>query len=168
MRLFHPSSRHLDCPSCRSRDRCSCGHSKQRKSATCRACRPTEQRSNGNWKGGKTRHKAGYVMISAPGHPRARSSNYVFEHILVMKVALGRHLLPDETVHHVNGVRYDNRIDNLELWVRPQPTDIRVEDAVTWANRYLRSTGEHRVVTSNSAQRLSERSWRWRESNPRA
>jgi hypothetical protein len=83
-------------------------------------------------------HKAGYVMCRAPGHPRARPrSPYVFEHILVMETLLGRHLHPDETVHHLNGVRDDNRAENLELWVRPQPAGIRASDAVAWAKEIL-------------------------------
>jgi hypothetical protein len=69
-------------------------------------------------------------MLLVPDHPRAGSSPYVFEHILVTEQMLGRFLLPDETVHHKNGVRHDNRPENLELWVRPQPSGIRVQDAV--------------------------------------
>ncbi len=82
-REFVPSSRHRRCPACRSRDRCTCGEAKQAKSATCASCRPTGGERNGRWNGGRTRHKAGYVMVHAAGHPRATSSPYVFEHILV-------------------------------------------------------------------------------------
>jgi hypothetical protein len=90
-------------------------------------------------------------MAWRPGHPRAAKGNYVFEHILVMEAMLGRYLLPDESVHHRNGVRDDNRPANLELWTRPQPTGIRVSDAIAWAREIL-ARYEGDVVTSNNAQ----------------
>src|SRR3954464_15747873 len=99
-RTFTASSRHRLCPACRrqaSRDRCGCGLSKLPESSTCRSCQQTAGEANGNWRGGKTHHKAGYVMRRVPGHPRARAkSPYVFEHILVMEQELGRYLVPDE------------------------------------------------------------------------
>jgi len=54
-----------------------------------------------------------------------------------MEEMLGRYLLPGETVHHRNGVRDDNRPENLELWTGPQPTGIRASDAIAWAHEIL-------------------------------
>lgn len=69
---------------------------------------------NGNWKGGKTTHTSGYPMIYRPEHHRA-SNNYVFEHILAAEEKLGRKLKENEVVHHVNGVKTDNRPENLKV-----------------------------------------------------
>ena len=93
-RRYVPSSGHAACPACRSRDTCACGRPKQRASRTCAACRRHAGADNGAWKGGKVIHKAGYVMVYAPWHPRARKRPYVFEHILVMEAMLGRYLEP--------------------------------------------------------------------------
>ena len=69
-----------------------------------------------NWKGGRHRNKrTGYVSVHAPDHPHRRSNNQVFEHRLVMEAHLGRYLDPKEVVHHKNGIKDDNRIENLEL-----------------------------------------------------
>lgn len=76
-------------------------------------------------------------MVLLRDHPRAGSNGYVFEHVLVMEDVLGRYLLPGETVHHLNGLRADNRPENLELWTRPQPAGIRAADAVAWAREVL-------------------------------
>lgn len=150
-RVYTPSSGHVLCPACRSRDVCTCGNPKQAKSATCSECRTVAGKENGRWAGGRTRHKAGYIMTWAPNHPRATSGRYVFEHILVMEEMLGRYLLPEESVHHRNGVRDDNRPSNLELWTRPQPAGIRATDAVAWAREIL-SRYDGAGSTSNNAQ----------------
>lgn len=81
-------------------------------------------------------------MIRVPNHPRARTSNYVFEHIVVMEESLGRHLAEDESVHHRNGVKDDNRLSNLELWVKPQPSGIRAVDALAWAREIIERYGD--------------------------
>jgi hypothetical protein len=54
-----------------------------------------------------------------------------------MEQIIGRPLLHEESVHHKNGVRDDNRPDNLELWSKSQPSGQRVEDKVTWAIELL-------------------------------
>ena len=76
-------------------------------------------------------------MIHNPGHPRA-SKGYVFEHILVAEAILGRPLTDAENVHHRNGVKSDNRPENLEIWTRPHPAGARAADLVDWAVEILR------------------------------
>ena len=127
----------------------------QRKSATCRGCRVSALERNGNWKGGRTRHKAGYVMVRVPDHPRAGRDGYVFEHVLVMEGLIGRCLQGDENVHHRNGVKDDNRPENLELWVRPHPPGIRTSDALAWAREIIARYADGPTTTSNSAQTLA-------------
>lgn len=68
-----------------------------------------------NWKGGRYKLKSGYVRVYAPDHPHRSPQNTVFEHRLVMEKHLGRYLDPKEVVHHQNGIKDDNRIENLEL-----------------------------------------------------
>lgn len=67
------------------------------------------------WKGGRAITSKGYVLIHCPEHPNCGAYGYVSEHRLVMERHLGRLLGPDEVVHHVNGVKNDNRIENLEV-----------------------------------------------------
>jgi len=90
---------------------------------------------------GKARTSDGYVRIRMPSHPNAGKDGYVLEHVLVMSQRLGRPLEKRENVHHINGVRDDNRDENLELWVVFQPAGQRVEDLVLWAREIIRVYG---------------------------
>jgi len=67
-----------------------------------------------NYKGGILKHK-GYILILSKNHPFGDRDGYVYQHRLVMEEKIGRFLEKKEVVHHINGIRHDNRIQNLEL-----------------------------------------------------
>ena len=69
-----------------------------------------------NWKGGRKKTDKGYILRYKPDHHRASKNNkYIFEHILIMENYLGRPIGTDEVVHHKNGIKDDNRVENLEV-----------------------------------------------------
>jgi hypothetical protein len=67
------------------------------------------------WKGGRKGNGDGYIMVLSPGHPGANKQGYVYEHRLIVESHIGRYLESKETVHHLNGIKDDNRLDNLQL-----------------------------------------------------
>lgn len=130
---------------------CDCGqqrlvHASALKSgiSTSCGCRKKELRAAaprgegaGNWKGGRI-FRDGYIFLYAPDHPRANHKKYIGAHRLAMEAHIGRYLLPKETVHHINGHRDDNRIENLELWSKGHPAGQRVKDLLVWAQEIVK------------------------------
>jgi len=98
-----------------------------------------------SWKGGRY-HSGGYAYVKSPHHPNAIGNGYVAEHILVMSEALGRPLVDDETVHHRNGIKDDNRKENLELRISHHGPGQRAEDMVEFAVEILRRYAPERLV----------------------
>jgi hypothetical protein len=96
--------------------------------------------------------KHGYRVVPIPRDLRHLTSGKTpaEEHRFVMAMHLGRALLPDEVVHHRNGVRTDNRIENLELWSTAQPSGQRTEDKVAFAVDVLRRYRPDLLVESPS------------------
>ena len=67
------------------------------------------------WKGGRKVRKRGYISVLCPSHPYA-NDGYILEHRIIMEKKLKRILKPTEVVHHINGNKHDNRIENLQLF----------------------------------------------------
>lgn len=92
---------------------------------------------NHMWKGGRRKSK-GYILLWEPTHPNANCSGYVLEHVKVMSSYIRRPLCKGETVHHRNGIKDDNRLVNLEIWLTNHPTGQRIQDLVSFAKEILK------------------------------
>jgi hypothetical protein len=125
--ITQPSGRKVHYWNCK----CNCGLTMQlrpdciklRTTDGCSSCSKSGEK-HPLYKGGVKHNNKGYNVVLVAPH------TYKLEHRLIMENHLGRELKEYENVHHINGKRKDNRIENLELWVKTQPCGIRIEDAI--------------------------------------
>ena len=81
------------------------------------------------WNQGRIISPDGYVKLRVGlSHPLADGNGYAYEHDLVMVSAIGRSLTGDEVVHHRNGDKPDNRLENLELMTRAEHNALHLRD----------------------------------------
>lgn len=113
-----------------------------------------EGEGNPRWKGGRWVHKGGYVYVYAPEHPKSNRDGYVYEHRLVMEQTLGRVLTSEERVHHLNGIKTDNRPENLSLL--PNQSAHNAIHGVPGLTRYHQ---EHPEATRESGRKGAAARW---------
>jgi len=99
---------------------------------------------NPKWKGGKFKSH-GYLYILKQNHPFAKTNGYILEHRLVMEKKIGRYLKPSEIIHHINGIKDDNNINNLVITNRNKHLTLHREITICsidgckrnhWAKKY--------------------------------
>jgi len=113
---------------------------------------------NPHWKGGTRIHDKGYRLVTAKGHPRADRYGYVFEHILVMEKHIGRFIARYEHVHHINGNKLDNRIENLQLLLDGEHSVL--SNAIDMSNRQCVDCGAKESYNRNWHRAENNNQWR--------
>lgn len=94
-----------------------------------------------NYQGGK-RKRDGYIQILKRNHPFSDKKGYVLEHRYIMEQYLGRYLKSNEVIHHLNGIKNDNRIENLIL-LESQADHLHNFHQIDMSTRYCGKCGSN-------------------------
>lgn len=93
----------------------SLGMRKEKEISFINRSKAKRREKSSNWNGGRRKTRKGYVQVLRPGHKRADGSGYVMEHIIVFEKESGIEVPEGCCIHHLNGKKDDNRIENLCL-----------------------------------------------------
>jgi len=134
--------------------KCVCGNIRKATTTSLRTgavkrCRACKKVLSGSVMGNRIKDANGYVLITCRCHPNATKQGYVREHVYVMSRYLNRKLEKGEEVHHKNGIKDDNKLENLELWRSNHPSGQRVSDMVEFCYDYLKVHAPYLVKVEN-------------------
>lgn len=108
--------------------------------------------NNPKWRGGKTTMKDGRTLVFAPNHPDANciGGKYILEYRLIAEKKIGRRLMSNEIVHHINGDVTDNRAENLEIMTQAEHASIhsrKLTPIEVWAIRQTSGVTNRKLAT---------------------
>lgn len=112
--------------------------------------------SNPHWSGGRHIDNGGYVLVKNNTHPFSNNHGYIREHRIIMERKIGRFLKPHEIVHHINGIKTDNRQENLELTTQgDHMRHHNIEIKKLWTSKIIKRDNLGRIVSAISIKRGS-------------